>query len=324
MLTSQPPKMKKFFTLNVALILLSITSFAQIEIANCPMMFDIKRNNGGSLPQGPGTCAGDAQIRIYFKDCPATLPRLDSLYYEGKKVDGLTFSATDGSNCTKNNAYLSICVYGSNIPAAKKLTFYFTYTFPTGQVPKECEVPEGGPLPVNVSSFSIGRTGSAVALNWKTETEISALNFEVQRSYDNITFKTIATIAGTLNGSSTKSYSYVDNSNTSQSVSFYRLKIVKQSEVTYTDIKTVKGISAKAGFVIFPNPAVNNSKITISDVSEPIRVQLLDNSGRLVKTIMLNNTNTVELSGMQKGTYLVRIIGSVSGTTEIRKLTVIN
>jgi hypothetical protein len=39
---------------------------------------------------------------------------------------------------------------------------------------------------------------------------------------------------------------------------------------------------------------------------------------------MLNNSNTVELNGMQKGTYLVRIIGSVSGHTEIRKLTVIN
>jgi hypothetical protein len=316
--------MKNFFTLNVALFLLVITCFAQIEIADCPMMFDIKRNNGGSLPQGPGTCSGDAQIKIYFTDCPAVLPRLDSLYYEGKKIAGLTFSATDGSNCTKNNAYLSICVYGNNIPAAKKLTFYFTYTFPTGQVPKECEVPEGGPLPINLNSFSVGRTGSAVALNWKTEAEISAMNFEVQRSYDNMSFKTIATVAATVNGSSTKSYSYVDNSNTSNATSFYRLKIVKQSETSYSDIKTVKGISAKAAFTIFPNPAVSNSKITITDISEPTRVQLLDNSGRLVKTLMLNNTNTVELSGLQKGAYMIRLIGSVSGTTEIRKLTVIN
>jgi hypothetical protein len=185
-------------------------------------------------------------------------------------------------------------------------------------------LPEGGPLPVNVSSFLVGRTGTSVSLNWKTEIEMNAINFEVQRSYDNVNFKTIATVAGVVNGSSTKSYSYVDNSNTSTAISFYRLKIVKQSEVSYSDIKTVKGIAAKAGFVLFPNPALNNSKITISDVSEPTRVQLLDNSGRLVKTIMLNNTNTVDLSGLQKGAYMVRIIGSVSGNTEIRKLTVIN
>jgi hypothetical protein len=153
---------------------------------------------------------------------------------------------------------------------------------------------------------------------------MTAINFEVQRSFDNASFKTIATVAGTVNGTSTKSYSYVDNSNTSQSMSFYRLKIVKQSgEVSYSDIKTVKGLSSKADFLIFPNPSVSNSKVTISDISEPTRVQLLDNSGRLVRSIMLNNTNTIELSGLQKGTYIVRIIGT-SGHTEIRKLTVIN
>ena len=183
-------------------------------------------------------------------------------------------------------------------------------------------LPQGGPLPVNISSFLVGRTGNAVSLTWKTEIEMNAINFEVQRSYDNATFKTVGIVSGSVNGS-TKTYTYVDNSNTSPSLSFYRIKIVKQSgEISYSDIKTVKGLANKAGFVIFPNPAVSNSKITISDVSEPTRVQLLDNSGRLVKTIMLNNTNTVELDGLQKGAYMVRIIGSVSGHTEIRKLTI--
>ena len=323
--------MKKIFTLNAVLILLTITSFAQTQTATCPTIFDIKRNNGGNFPTGPGTCGGDAEIRVYFKECPATKPRLDSIYYEGKKLQGLEFGHSnvrdgypDPTACDKNHAYLSYCVYGSNIPPAKKLTFYFTYVFTNGNVPKECEVPEGGPLPVNLSSFSVGRTGLAVGLSWKTEIQINAVNFEVQRSYDNVSFTSIASIAGNLNNTSTNSYTYVDNSNTSQAISFYRIKIVKQGEVSYSDIKTVKGLAGKAGFVVFPNPAISNSRISISDVSEPTRVQLLDNSGRLVKSIMLNNSNTVELNGLQKGTYMVRIIGSVSGHTEIRKLTIVN
>ncbi len=76
--------------------------------------------------------------------------------------------------------------------------------------------------------------------------------------------------------------------------------------------------------LIYPNPSVGNAKITISNLSEPTRIQLLDNSGRLVKSLMLNNTNTVELNGLVKGAYMVRIIGSVSGNTEVKKLTVIN
>ena len=184
--------------------------------------------------------------------------------------------------------------------------------------------PEGGALPVNVSSFLVGRTGAYVALSWKTEIEMNAVNFEIQRSYDNVTFKSIATVAGVVNGASTKSYSFIDKTNTSKSLSFYRLRIVKQGEITYSDIKTVKGLASNREFVIYPNPSIGNAKVTISDISEPTRVQLLDNSGRLVKTLMLNNTNTVELNGLSKGSYMVRIIGSVTGNTEIRKLTVIN
>ena len=185
-------------------------------------------------------------------------------------------------------------------------------------------LPEGGPQPVNLSSFLAGRSGSNVSLNWKTEIEMNAINFEVQRSFDNVNFQTIETVTSAVNGSSTKSYSYVDKNNTSKTLSFCTLKMVKQAEVVYSDIKTVKGIAAKLDFTIFPNPSVGNAKITISDLSEPTRVQLLDNSGRLVKTLMLNNTNTVELNGLLKGAYMVRIIGSVSGNTEVRKLTVIN
>ena len=320
--------MKKIFTLSVAYLLLAVTTFGQTTEAQCPTIFDIKRNNGGNFPQGPGTCGGDAEIRVYFDACPSNPPRLDSIYYEGKKLQGLEFGHSnvrdgypDVSHCSKNNGYLSYCVYGTNIPPAKKLTFYFTYTFPAGQVPKECEVPEGGPLPVNVTSFLAGRIGNAVSLNWKTETAPGSINFEIQRSNDNRTFNTIASIAGTT----VSAYSFTDNNNTAKTMSFYRIRIVKQSgEISYSDIRTVKGLASKMDFSLFPNPSAGNARITISDVSEPTRVQLIDNSGRVVKTLMLNNTNSIDLNGLQKGSYMVKIIGSVSGSSEVKKLTVIN
>lgn len=182
-----------------------------------------------------------------------------------------------------------------------------------------------GTLPVSVSSFLAGRIKNGVSLFWKTEIEMNAIRFEVERSYDNVSFQTIVTVAGAVIGSSTKTYSCVDNSNTSKSISFYRLKIIRQGNgFSYSDIKTVKGLSGKTEFVIFPNPSVGNARINISDLNEPTRIQVLDNSGRLIKSLMLNNTNSIEVNGLLKGAYIVRIIGSVSGNTEVRKLTVIN
>ncbi len=180
-------------------------------------------------------------------------------------------------------------------------------------------------LPVTASSFLVGRIGNGVSLSWKTEIEMMVLNFEVERSYDNLSFHTIGTVAGAVTGSSTTIYSYVDNSNPSKSISFYRLKIIRQSNgFSYSDIKTVKGLADKAELMIYPNPSVGNARITISDVSEPTRIEVLDNAGRLIKNLMLNNTNSVELNGLLKGAYTVRIIGSVTGSSEVRKLTVIN
>jgi hypothetical protein len=180
-------------------------------------------------------------------------------------------------------------------------------------------------LPVSASSFLVGRIGKGVSLTWKTEIEMMVRNFEVERSYDNLSFKTIATVTGAVTGSSTKTYSYVDNSNTSKSISFYRLKIIRQSNgFSYSDIKNVKGLAGKDDLVIFPNPCIANGKITINDLIEPSRIQVLDNSGRLVKSLMLNNTNSVELKGLLKGDYLVTITGTGSGITIVKKLTVIN
>ncbi|HUS00224.1 MAG TPA: Ig-like domain-containing protein [Chitinophagaceae bacterium] len=157
--------MKKF-TLFAVFILLALTAFCQPKKHDCPRF---KRNNGGNFPQGPGTCGGDAQIRVYWDDCSAAVPRLDSIYYQGKKITGITFGAPDQSDCAKKG-YTSYCIYGHNIPPAKKLTLYFTY--PDG-FNNSCEVEEGPitnpdinvtyvnvPVPGNVSTNDVVPPGT--------------------------------------------------------------------------------------------------------------------------------------------------------------------
>ncbi len=151
-------------------------------------------------------------------------------YCNGVLIPGKSFCEgfSCGANCTSTRSYTFSC---TGTPMVK----FTPYTGNCGGGaqcgPVQIGIPVPGPLPVDLSSFLVGRTGSAVSLSWKTEIEMNALNFEVQRSYDNTSFKTIATVAGIVNAASTKSYAYVDNSNTSKSLSFYRLKIVKQSEI---------------------------------------------------------------------------------------------
>jgi hypothetical protein len=100
--------------------------------------------------------------------------------------------------------------------------------------------------------------------------------------------------------------------------------IDKDGAFTYTETKTVKGLGATFDFAIFPNPSHGNTNVTINGLNEPTVVQLLDVSGRLIKSITLINTNTTQLNNLQKGSYFVRITGKVTGTTSVKKLSVIN
>ena len=86
----------------------------------------------------------------------------------------------------------------------------------------------------------------------------------------------------------------------------------------------VKGISTASDFTVFPNPSNGSAKITISDISEPTDVQLLDISGRIIKNISVNSSNTVELNNLQKGMYMIRIVNKSSEESVTQKLTVIN
>lgn len=184
--------------------------------------------------------------------------------------------------------------------------------------------PEGGPLPIFLSSFYVQRKSNNVNLNWQTQQEINVKSFEIQRSTGNSPYVTVGTVSGHGTSSNFQSYSFTDNANTSKSVSFYRLKIVDMDgKISYTSIKSVKGSGTLASFIVFPNPSFGHAKITITDLNEPTDVRVLDNAGRLIKSITLTNTNSVEVSNLQQGGYIIQITGKNSGETVVRKLTVI-
>ena len=184
--------------------------------------------------------------------------------------------------------------------------------------------PEGGPLPVVLGNFTVQRRSNNVSLNWQTQQEINLKSFEIQRATGSSSYITVGKVNAKGTTSNIENYSFTDNANSSKAVSFYRLKMVDlDGKISYTSIKSVKGSGALASFIVFPNPSFGHARITITDVSEPTDVRVLDNAGRLIKSITLTNNNTVELNSLQQGGYIIQITGKNSGETVVRKLTVI-
>ena len=91
-----------------------------------------------------------------------------------------------------------------------------------------------------------------------------------------------------------------------------------------SETRAVKGTAAVSDFTVFPNPSNGYAKISIADVTEATTVEVIDNAGRVIKTIALKNSNTVEVNGLQNGIYLVRITNKNTGDAVTKKLSVSN
>ena len=213
------------------------------------------------------------------------------------------------------------------VPCSAGLTFVITrYTASNGQCQGgtcgQTITIDGGPLPINMTNFFVKREKGNAAITWKTSFEQNAKEFVIQRKTGN-DFETIATVpaANVANG---YTYSYNDPNNV-KGISQYRIKMVDaDGAFKYTEIRSIKGTSTVSDFNIFPNPSTGSARVSVSDVTEDTDVQVVDNSGRILKTYQMGTGNTVDIANLQKGMYMIRVVTKSTGEAVTKKLTVIN
>jgi hypothetical protein len=308
--------MKKII-LSAVLCLLLSAGFSQIQ---CPSYFRVNNGSCGG--------AGTSELDLYFDGgCPSVpYPVIDSVYYQGEKLD-VTFLTPDGSNCEAHN-YISYCISSGNIPPSIMLTIYTNYGDSTGGGTQGsgiivCDVVAGGPLPVIVTGLWTSRNSSHVVTRWETTQEIDILNFQLQRSFDGVSFQNLATLPSRGTGIATTSYTFTDNNNYSKNLTFYRLRINDiHGGYTYSYIKDVSGMRTGNDVGLYPNPAGGNSLIHLSQSYTEGTVQILDNSGRLMQTISLQSTGSFQLHNLNRGMYMVKITDKTSGEVLVKKITV--
>jgi hypothetical protein len=188
------------------------------------------------------------------------------------------------------------------------------------------EEPQAGPLPVVLSRFDLQRQSSnTVLVSWKTEQEINSDRFELQRSFNNSPFETVATILSKNSNSNTAQFYTFTDPNSLAGVSLYRIKMIdKDNSFSFSNVQLVKGTGSTSDFTVFPNPSNGNAKITIADLNESKKVMVFDYLGRVVRQTSFANGNSVDITNLQKGGYIIKVIGEKTGVSSVQKITVIN
>lgn len=201
-------------------------------------------------------------------------------------------------------------VTASSITAATAMTTFSDLTLATSK-------DDTNPLPVEMLYFEASVSGNEVELEWSTATEVNNDFFEVQRSFDGISYEELGHVKGAGTISETQTYQFSDPTPV-PGVQYYRLRQVDfDGAFEFSDIVIVQyapnGNLFKAN--LFPNPMIGEEMmidVQTHDFTAPVIVSVLDLGGRVLlndvyKISSSNNQVLVDVSNLKSGTYLIRI-----------------
>ena len=183
-------------------------------------------------------------------------------------------------------------------------------------------------LPVELSSFEALPQSESIRLQWRTETEKDNAGFELQRSEDGRTFKTLQFIEGAGTTTEKQTYSFDDKTVRKGQPYFYRLKQIDNSgSFKYSDIVRAALASDKLALEqISPNPVVLNSAVQLRmrlPQAAEVTVTVFDMRGIAVQTEQHTLTEglqtlPVQLTGLPAGAYFVK--ATANGEASYQKL----
>jgi hypothetical protein len=181
-------------------------------------------------------------------------------------------------------------------------------------------------LGVKLSSFEGTATGCKTLLKWTSQTEENSKEYQVQVSHDGRNYATIGTVAAAGNSSISKYYQFTDNA-PSDGYNFYQLKMMDiDGKVSYSSTATVKSSCNNKTISIRPNPVVvnNNLTVNIGGYNGNLKGDLVDISGKVIKTVSLKNgVNTLAIDNIAQGTYLLRVTDATNGDSKSFKVVVV-
>ena len=170
-----------------------------------------------------------------------------------------------------------------------------------------------GTLPIKFSYFTAIANNNNIQTTWRTSTEPNTSHFIIQHSIDGNSFIDIGTVKAI--GSGANGYSFTDTHPTN-GINYYRLKSVdKDGASTFSKVVNAEIVDSRYEIVVVPNPVRSLATIKGNHIAS---VQVIDNIGRVVKTVILKDaTNpTLAVVGLQAGVYHLRVEtsdGKVSG-----------
>lgn len=162
-------------------------------------------------------------------------------------------------------------------------------------------------LPIELTHFSGVPTDRGVTLNWQTAIERNNDGFDIERSADGSSWKTIDFVEGFGTSDTEKNYTYNDNF-AQEGINYYRLKQIDyDGAFTYSEMISITKKATVTGIQLYPNPSRD---IIFFSGNEQKQVQVYGISGQLMIEVITSGEQGISVSDLPNGQYFVQITGT--------------
>jgi hypothetical protein len=184
-----------------------------------------------------------------------------------------------------------------------------------------CHTVPPSPLPINMSDFTVTKSGCTANLVCKTSQESNSDRFEVEVSTgNNPVYAAAGTIPAAGNSTETKTYRFSYPMKDGE-VYYFRIKMIeKDGSFTYSTIQSANCTKGNGGIVIWPNPTVDY--FTVRNMQDgKNKIQVYAANGQLAVEQDINQSQgKIDITGLAPGMYTVKITNLISETVVVKKL----
>jgi hypothetical protein len=179
-------------------------------------------------------------------------------------------------------------------------------------------------LPVSFASFSAKQQLNAVAVKWSVENITGHQYFAIERSTDGVNFFEIGRNNENINGETTKSFTYMDNSlPAGATVLYYRIKQCDiDDKCSYTQTETIRLNGKGQVMQVYPQPVNDQLNVVYNSLIEgQASIVVTDINGRNVIVEKRNiskgvQTLLLDTHQLTSGMYMMKITDKNSTTTQ--------
>ena len=163
----------------------------------------------------------------------------------------------------------------------------------------------GVSLGVALQNLDIKTKDNSNVLNWSTASEKNNAYFDVQHAINGLDFQTIGTVKGNGTTNAVSHYTY-EHKDPSVGTHYYRLRQVDtDGKATLSKVVSIQFGGQKSDLKVFPTVAFD--KLNVLNGEEKASYSIFNLFGQNVQMGQLNGQNTLIISNLSAGTYVLKV-----------------